>query len=305
MTSSSPPSAGPPHTEPPVSEQGMILVNVLMFVAIASGLVLLMINREELALDRALRVSEAARAMAVVRGGEGSAISALQRDLVAAPDVDHRGEPWAAIAESGVSIDGGTFDLAVSDAEGRFNLNNLMSGDVIETIRFQDIGKAVGLTEDQIVQAIALVRTYGPITDVRPLRQADIDPATLTRLEAMVTALPGRTTINANAVSPELLGVLLNNPDIAARMIAMRERDGELSVEDVTIAGASLPSGVGLNSSTFWVRTRVRIGDSVQQGATLLKRRRDGPEQVPIVRAVARWRGASLPPGVPEFPPPR
>jgi general secretion pathway protein K len=42
-------------------EQGMILVNVLMFVAIASGLVLLMISREELALDRSLRGRNRAR----------------------------------------------------------------------------------------------------------------------------------------------------------------------------------------------------------------------------------------------------
>ncbi|KAK0357815.1 hypothetical protein LTR94_037888, partial [Friedmanniomyces endolithicus] len=61
-------------------EAGMILVNVLMFVAIASGLVLLMINREEVALDRSIRSREAARALAIVRGGELSALSALQRD---------------------------------------------------------------------------------------------------------------------------------------------------------------------------------------------------------------------------------
>ena len=66
-------------------EAGMILVNVLMFVAIASGLVLLLINREELALDRALRTREAARALAVVRGGELSAVVALRRDMVVAP----------------------------------------------------------------------------------------------------------------------------------------------------------------------------------------------------------------------------
>ena len=65
---------------PDDGETGMILVNVLMFVAIASGLVLLMINREELALSRGLRTSEASRALAVVRGGEVSAIVALRRD---------------------------------------------------------------------------------------------------------------------------------------------------------------------------------------------------------------------------------
>ena len=56
----------------PEREQCMILVNVLMFVAIASGLVLLMINREEVALDRSIRSREAARALAIVRGGEGA-----------------------------------------------------------------------------------------------------------------------------------------------------------------------------------------------------------------------------------------
>ena len=65
-------------------EEGMILVNVLMFVAIAAGLVLLMINREELALDRGLRTREAARALAIVRGGELSAVVALRRDAIEA-----------------------------------------------------------------------------------------------------------------------------------------------------------------------------------------------------------------------------
>ncbi|WP_448657683.1 general secretion pathway protein GspK [Sphingomonas sp. CJ99] len=282
-------------------EQGMILVNVLMFVAIASGLVLLMINREELALDRALRVSEAARAMAVVRGGEASAVTALRRDMIDAPTIDHAGEPWAAIAEQSVAIDGGVFSLAIGDAEGRFNLNNLMTGDVIETIRFQDIAKAAGLTEDQVVQAIALVRTYGPISDIRPLRQAGIDPAASARLETMVTALPGRTTINVNSVSQELLAILINNPELAQRVISVRERDGALTLENLTLAGASLPEGVTITSGSFWVRTRVAVGDSVQQGASLIQRRKSGPDQQPVVAVVGRWRNASLPPGIPDL----
>ena len=100
-------------------EEGMILVNVLMFVAIAAGLVLLMINREELALDRGLRTREAARALAIVRGGELSAVVALRRDAEQSPEVDHVGEPWAKLSESGAPIEGGSFDLAIADAEGR------------------------------------------------------------------------------------------------------------------------------------------------------------------------------------------
>ena len=75
-------------------DAGMILVNVLMFVAIASGLVLLMITREEIALDRGLRVREASRAMAAVRGGELSALVALRRDAETATggDEDQRAD---------------------------------------------------------------------------------------------------------------------------------------------------------------------------------------------------------------------
>ena len=110
-------------------EKGMILVNVLLFVAIASGLVLLMINREELALDQSLRSTDAARALAVARGGETSAIVALRRDLVTSPTIDHQGEDWAKLQERGAKIDGGSFDLAIADAQGRFNINNVREFD--------------------------------------------------------------------------------------------------------------------------------------------------------------------------------
>ena len=142
-------------------EQGMILVNVLMFVAIASGLVLLMISREELALDRSLRGREAARAAAIVRGGELSAISALRKDAKEAPDADHAGERWASIGAQGVAIDGGSFDLAVSDAEGRFNVNSLRSGEVASVLLFQKLAAIAGLDEAQVTEAIAYVRGQG------------------------------------------------------------------------------------------------------------------------------------------------
>ncbi|NWO96470.1 general secretion pathway protein GspK, partial [Escherichia coli] len=83
---------------------------------------------EELALDRALRTREAARALAVVRGGELSAVVALRRDMVVAPNEDDVTEPWARLSERGAPIEGGSFDLAIADAEGRFNLNALRAG---------------------------------------------------------------------------------------------------------------------------------------------------------------------------------
>ena len=282
-------------------EAGMILVNVLMFVAIASGLVLLLINREELALDRALRTREAARAMAVVRGGELSALVALRRDGEVAPQEAHAAEPWARLAENGAPIEGGSFDLAIADAEGRFNVNAVRSGEAAALVLFQTIAREAGLSDDQIVAAIAYVRSQGPVTDLRPLRLAGIDPQAAARLERLVTALPGRTAINLNAADPEMLRILFRDPAVAARLAAIRERRGFLTAKDLTDQNVTMPWGASFQSNSFWVRTRATIGGTSQQATTLVQRRRaeDGAiEAVPV----ERWRNAAVPPGAPALP---
>ena len=282
-------------------ETGMILVNVLMFVAIASGLVLLLINREELALDRGLRTREAARALAVARGGELSAVVALRRDAVASPHEDSPAEPWARLSEKGAPIEGGTFDLAIADAEGRFNINMLRSGEAGAVVMFQTIGREVGLTPEQIVEAIAYVRLRGPVTDLRPMRMAGFDPEAVDRLERLVTALPGETQINLNAADPEMLNLLFRDPLIAARLAEIRARNGRLTLEDLSDQNASLPWGTSFRSNTFWVRARATIGGTSQQIATLIQRRRL-PDKTIAVDPVERWRGAAVPPGVPALP---
>lgn len=282
-------------------EEGMILVNVLMFVAIAAGLVLLMINREELALDRGLRTREAARALAIVRGGELSALVALRRDAEQSPEVDHVGEPWARLSESGAPIEGGSFDLAIADAEGRFNINSVRTGEVSSTILFQTIGSEVGLTPEQIVAAVEYVRLQGPVTDLRPLRLAGVEPKVADRLERLVTALPGTTTLNLNAADEEMLALLFRDPLVAQRLVEVRTRQGYLTAKDLTDQNVSLPRGTSFRSNTFWVRTRATIGGTSQQAATLIQRRRRDDGTVEAV-PVERWRNAAVPPGAPPLP---
>lgn len=281
-------------------EAGMILVNVLMFVAIASGLVLLMIDREELALDRALRTREVARAMAVVRGGEVSALVALRRDAAEAPDVDAASEAWGKLAERGAPIEGGRFDLAVADAEGRFNLNTLMSGQAAPVILFGEIARSAGLDDDQITAAVAAIRQAGPITDLRPLRLIGLDAAAVARLGGLVTALPGRTAINLNAASPEMLTLLFRDPVVAERLVQVRARSGMLTMKDLADQNVTMPPGTSFRSHSFWVRTRATIGDTVQQGASLIQRRPDDQGGTETV-TVERWWNAAIPPDAPAF----
>ena len=282
-------------------EEGMILVNVLMFVAIASGLVLLLVNREELALDRAIRTREAARALAVVRGGELSAIVALRRDAATAPEADHIRESWARLSESGAPIEGGRFDLAIADAEGRFNVNSVRSGEAASIVLFQTIAREAGLSGEQIVAAIRYVRTQGPVTDLRPLRLGGLEPGRAARLEALVTALPGRTTINLNAADDEMLRILFRDSAVAERLAAIRERQGYLTAADLSGQNAAKPWGTAFTSNHFWVRTRATIGGTSQQAATLIQRRRAPGGAVEAV-PVQRWRNAAVPPGAPPLP---
>lgn len=278
----------------------MILVNVLMFVAIAAGLVMLMIDREELALDRSLRVREAAVATAAVRGGEVSAIVALRRDAEVAPDADSPSEPWGALAERGAPIAGGTFDLAISDAEGKFNVNMLRSGSSSAVILFEEVARSAGLDHEAVIKAVELVRLHGPLTDLRPLRFAGFDAETLRKLEALVTALPGDTAINLNAASPEVLAILFHDPVVADRLVKVRERQGFLTAKDLADQNVSQPPATSFHSNTFWVRTRATIGDTVQQGATLIQRSLD-EGGVRRTVPVERWRGAAVPPDAPAF----
>lgn len=280
-------------------ETGMILVNVLMMVAIASGLVLLLINREELALDRGLRTREVARAQLVIRGGELSAIVALRRDAEVAPQQDYPGEPWGSLSESGAPIENGTFDLAISDAEGRFNLNSVRSGEAGSLILFKQIADSVGLRDDQQDIAIQMIRLT-PVTDLRPIAALGFDPAIIEKLGHLVTALPGSTTVNLNAADEEMLGVLFRDPLVATRLIAVRKRKGFLTQADLTDQHVTLPWGTSFRSNTFWVRTRVTIGGTVQQSATLIRRRATQDGKVEAV-PVERWRNAAVPPDAPAF----
>jgi len=281
-------------------EEGMILVNVLMMVAIAAGLVLLMINREGLALDRGLRTREASRALAAVRGGEVSAIVALRRDGDTSPGQDYPAEAWGALSESGAPIQGGTFDLAISDAEGRFNINNVRSGEAASLIMFQTIARTIGLRDDELDICIQMIRLAGPVTDLRPIRALGLDPDVVDRLEKLVTALPGNTTINLNAADEEMLLLLFRDSFAVHRLIEQRKRRGYLTPADLAAEKLTLPWGTSFRSTTFWVRTRATIGGTTQQSATLLKRRWDERGKTEVF-PLERWRNAAVPPDAPAF----
>lgn len=278
----------------PARQSGVVLINVLAIIAVASSVAYMMITLQGTAIHRSQRFSEAAQAAAYARGGETSAIVALRRDGREAPQSDHYGEPWAALAERDAPIGNGTFSLTIEDAQSRFNVNTLERGGILALRTLEKIVTALELPVEVAQRIAERVLTTGPLESLGALRDGTLNAAVVARLSPLVTALPDDSTkVNINTASEGLIAILLDNPVAARVLISRRERRGYLTDEDIKRTGVLLPPGVGTTSSFFRVTVAVRIGETQQQLSSLLARRQvDGR---PDVVAIARQRGRATP----------
>lgn len=263
----------------------MILVNVVAMVAVAAALVMAMLDREAPAVDRTATYRTAAQALAIARGGELSAVAALQRDGDSTRD--DLTEAWARVAQPPTPIAGGSFALAIGDAQGRFNVNAATgAGEPL----LAAIVAALGLPADVAGRIAATIATRGRVRDVGELARAGLDEATLARLGAMVTALPGAAPINLNAAPPALLDALFGGA--AGRQLALRrDRTGRLTALDLAAAGVEPPPGVGFTSDHFIVTATVTQGGTTLTLTSLLERRREGGH-APAVIIISRRLGS-------------
>lgn len=282
------------------ADAGVVLINVLVLLGLSTVVVYLMLSLADLSIARSQRFSEAGQALALVRAGELSAVTALRRDMVEAPEVDHAGEPWGLAAQSGVEIAGGAFELEIADAQGLFNLNNLDPPNLQSAQTLLAITQALELGEGTAERIAASIALDGPLARVGDLvERAGIPPGDAAALAALTTALPGATRINVNAAPPELLAVLLQNPGLADALVRARDRAGFLTPESVAAARAILPPGTGYASDLYRLRVTARIGGTVQSVASLVQRRRgaDGEAEAAVVERDATT-------AVPPPPPP-
>ncbi len=286
---------------PPSGERGMILVNVLVIVMLATAVLAVMLAAEDNQIERSAHLRFAGQAMATARGGEMSAIAALRRDLAqdmaAGNRSDTLAEPWANIADTDARIVGGHFSFVVSDAQNRFNINNLAHGDVISIGALEAVAVNVGIAPDTVAAIVVLLHKHGPVQDLSELRAAGVGEGELQRLSLLCVALPTPTTVNVNTAPEALLTIMTGNPATAHAIILARGKGG--IGEGGTIGlksgpGADhilLPPGTGVASDYFWARGRVTSGGTSQQLTSLLHRRLDQGQ--PVVVAIQRWRGAA------------
>ena len=251
--------------------EGMILLNVLLVVAMASVTVLIMVAGQDIELQRSARLRDVAQASAYARAGELSAVTSLRRDATLAAGTDNLTEPWAALSQTSIAIPRGRFALTIEDEQARFNLNAIAGGRSEPIALFQRIGASVGVAPDILVRISTVVRIAGPLTDDRLLIASGVSSSDLLRLQPLVTILPPEADINLNTVGEPLLALMLNDPERARELIVQRERVGYLVPADLAAIGSS-PSGTGFTSNHFRTVTAVSVGDVEQVVTSRLRR---------------------------------
>ncbi len=121
----------------------------------------------------------------IARGAELSASTGLVRDAADAPEQDHLQEPWAQIQDQSVEIRGGTFSLTISDAQAKFNLNNLAEGGLASAQAVGLISTALDLDPAQVEQIALRVRESGLLKELSDLTALGLPADELARLAGL------------------------------------------------------------------------------------------------------------------------
>jgi general secretion pathway protein K len=241
---------------------------------------------------------------------------------------DHLAEPWAVPlqearlstflsldkssgADQSAETENAFLSGQIVDLQSMLNVNNLLeSGRIAEPgLRsFQRLFELLNLPPEQLATFAENLRFASDIsTDNRSASQAPLMPQrveqlvwlglpaeTVTALQSYVTVLPGRTPVNLNTASAEVIYAAVNGLSLAdaQRLVAERERSPFRRLAD---ASSLLPGHeqaitegtAGVASRFFEVRGRVRLDKMTVEERSILQR--EGTE----VRTLQRERAVT------------
>ncbi len=242
-----------------VSDSGVSLLNVLVVVSIGAGLVQIMLSDQEHAIDHLAADRDVAQAQNPALSGVTSARVALRRDLIDAPHQDHAGEVWATAMQDVIALDEGSFEVLITDARGRFDLNALGATSLIEQRVFANLLSVLDLPQVLGPAIAQIVGRNGPLSAPVDLIKFGIAPEDVARLQPHVAAFASQGTVNLNSATEPVLSALLSNPNAARSLVARRSVKGYLDQSDLAALGVILPPLGGFTSDTFDVTSEARI----------------------------------------------
>jgi len=288
------------------SQRGVALITAVMIVAIAAAVAAKIAFAHQIWFRQMENVGDRDATDMLRRGALHWASVALLEDA-AQNSTDHLGEPWAQGLPT-LPVDGGAIHVSVEDAQGRFNLNNLVQNNqasaadvavfqrllvllkldpllanaVIDWMDPDSNVTSPGGAED--VDYLILKTPYRapnqPMTSVDELRMIHgFDEKTVQTLLPYVTVLPAgtKTTINVNT-APAIMLAALTGLDLAwaERLAENRSSKPMNNVGELTSqlpAGTQLPTGMASVKTDFFLITLdTSIGRHQRRTVALMQR---------------------------------
>jgi general secretion pathway protein K len=308
-------------------QQGVALITALLVVALAVTAATAMATRLHVDVRRTANLLHGEQAYAYALSAESWAYVILRKD---ARDSTHDAldEDWAT-ALPPISVEGGIVSGRITDLQGRFNVNNLLTvggqPDQVQIDYFKRLLTVLNLDPglssallDWIDEDINATYPGGAEDDAYllldpPYRAANRPMVSISELQLVegftaevvaalaphVTALTGSTAINVNTATPQVLLALNENitEQDVERLITDREQaaftDSAAFLAHDALAGLELAIPTGVSSNWFQVLTDVRVGSGQARVESLLERDSGKLQVVSRIRTSERL----LPPG--------
>ncbi len=183
---------------------------------------------------------------------------------------------------------------SISDAQGRYNLSNLVAGgkiDADELAALARLCESLGVAVDvatRIANGLLQASVPGaggtaPLLprSVEQLAWFGVDPATLHTLRPFIVLLPRATGVNIDTAPREVLAAVISGLDLASaeRLLQVRQRTPFQNLAQLEALFPGLPAlaqnkpALTVTSSFFEVQGRLRLEDRVLEQRSLVERR--------------------------------
>jgi general secretion pathway protein K len=295
----------------PYRQRGVALVTALLVVALAVVAATAMATRLQVDVRRSANLLHGEQSYAYALAAESWAQVILRRDA-AESRIDALNEDWAT-ALPPISVEGGVVVGHVSDLQGHFNVNTLVTATGVPNEPaveyFKRLLEVLGL-DPALVPALVdwidpnINTTFPggaeddayllldppyraanrPLADISELRLVQgFTPEVVAALLPHVTALPDDTTaINVNTATPEVLQALASGmtAEDVQHLLADREQTPFADIPAFkshgALAGRAINTSIDVSSHWFAVDVEVRVGSGRARIRSVVER--DGPQ---------------------------
>ncbi len=286
------------------AQQGLALITAMLVFSIVAAISAYLILGQQVWLRQTQNLFDRNRADSMRHAGLDWIAMLLTRD---AKDntTDHLGEAWAT-SYPPLPFEGGTMTVAITDAQSRFNLNNLVLANgqrdvnqvnafrrllqslaldpalaeaVVDWIDADSTPSAGGAEDNEYLSMPTPYRAANqPLTSVDELRLIKgFDAKTVEKLRAYVVALPGTTAININTASEFVIAAAFTDmsPAIVKQFIAGRETEPFKDLSRLP-PGQQQQVTLAVATSYFLVQIDIVFGRSRRSTLALIQRTTDG-----------------------------